>query len=50
MSPETVAELLDSEVAIMKYVKLNSSIPVPDVFSHRCDYEKTTGYYATYQC
>lgn len=50
MSLRTVAELLDSEVATMKYIKLNSSIPVPDVFSHRCDYEKSAGYYATYQC
>ncbi|KFY41658.1 hypothetical protein V494_02856 [Pseudogymnoascus sp. VKM F-4513 (FW-928)] len=31
---ETVAELLESEVATMKYVKLHSSIPVPEVFCH----------------
>ncbi|ESZ93480.1 RNase H domain containing protein [Sclerotinia borealis F-4128] len=38
ISNETVLELLDSEVATMRYVKLNSSIPVPDIF----DYSSTT--------
>jgi hypothetical protein len=37
ISPQTIAELLESEVATMKYIKLklNSSIPVPDVFDYR---------------
>ena len=35
ISPETTARLLESEVATMKYVKLNSSIPVPEVFDYR---------------
>lgn len=33
--PETTAMLLESEIAAMKYVKLNSSIPVPEVFDYR---------------
>ncbi|KAF4630908.1 hypothetical protein G7Y89_g7225 [Cudoniella acicularis] len=35
ISPETIARVLESEVATMKYVKLNSSIPVPEVFDYR---------------
>lgn len=36
ISPETTAKLLESQVATMKYIKLNSSIPVPEVFDYRC--------------
>jgi hypothetical protein len=35
LSLETTAKLLESQVATMKYVKLNSSIPVPEVFDYR---------------
>jgi hypothetical protein len=35
ISLETIATLLESEVATMKYVELNSSIPVPEVFDYR---------------
>ncbi len=35
LPPETAGELLESEVATMKYIKLNCSIPVPDVFDYR---------------
>jgi hypothetical protein len=35
ISPETSAELLESEVATLKYIKLNSSIPVPEVLDYR---------------
>src|ERR1700710_2390493 len=34
-SLETTARLLESEVATVKYVKLNSSIPVPEGFDYR---------------
>ncbi|TVY40200.1 hypothetical protein LOCC1_G006692 [Lachnellula occidentalis] len=43
ISPETTARLLESEVATMKYVKLNSSIPVPQVFDHSCTGSNTIG-------
>lgn len=33
--PESTAKLLESEVATMKYIRLNSSIPVPEVYDHR---------------
>lgn len=36
ISPETTAKWLESSVATMKYIKLNSAIPVPEVFQHRC--------------
>jgi hypothetical protein len=34
ISPETTAKLLE-RVATMKYIKLKSSIPVPEVFDYR---------------
>lgn len=34
LSLEHAGELLESEVATLKYLKLNSSIPVPDVFDY----------------
>lgn len=34
LSRELYEELLESEVATMKYVKSNSTIPVPEVFDH----------------
>lgn len=33
-SEKTIAELIESEVATMKFLKQNSSIPLPDVKSH----------------
>lgn len=38
-SPETTAELLKSEVATMKYIRQNSSVPVPDIFDYKYDYQ-----------
>ena len=35
ISLEVAGELLASEVATMKYIKMNSSIPVPDIFDYR---------------
>jgi hypothetical protein len=35
ISSETTARLLESKVATMKYIKLNSSIPVPEVYEYR---------------
>jgi hypothetical protein len=35
LSLEDTRELLESEVATLKYLKLKSSIPVPDVFDYR---------------
>jgi hypothetical protein len=35
ISPETTAKWLESKVATMKYIKLNSSIPIPEVFEYR---------------
>jgi len=35
ISPDTTAKLLESKVATMKYIKQNSSIPVPEVFDYR---------------
>lgn len=32
---EVAGELLESEVATMKYIKENSSIPVPEIFDYR---------------
>ncbi|TVY13106.1 hypothetical protein LARI1_G008763 [Lachnellula arida] len=43
ISPETTASLLESEVATMKYVKLNSSIPVPEVFDYSWTGSNTIG-------
>ena len=37
LSLEDAGELLESEVATLKYLKLNSSIPVPDVFDYRLE-------------
>ncbi|KFY37547.1 hypothetical protein V494_04712 [Pseudogymnoascus sp. VKM F-4513 (FW-928)] len=34
ISAEVAGELLDSEVATMKYIKENSSIPVPEIFDY----------------
>ncbi|KFY07719.1 hypothetical protein V492_06875 [Pseudogymnoascus sp. VKM F-4246] len=34
ISAEVAGELLESEVATMKYIKENSSIPVPDIFDY----------------
>jgi hypothetical protein len=36
MPPETTAKLLGSHVATMKFLKLKSSIRVPEVFDYRC--------------
>lgn len=35
ISMEVAGELLESEVATMKYIKENSSIPVPNIFEYR---------------
>ena len=35
LSLEVAGELLESEVATMKYIKSNTFIPVPDVFDYR---------------
>jgi hypothetical protein len=35
LSLEVAGELLASEVATIKYIKMNSSIPVPDIFDYR---------------
>ena len=35
LSLQDAGELLDSEVATLKYLKLSSSIAVPDVFDYR---------------
>lgn len=34
-SLEVAGELLASEVATIKYIKMNSSIPVPEIFDYR---------------
>jgi hypothetical protein len=36
ISPGITAKLLGNKVATMKYLKLNSSIPVLEVFNYRC--------------
>jgi hypothetical protein len=46
LSLEFAGELLESEVATMKYIKLNSTIPVPDVFDYRLVNSRV--YQATY--
>ncbi|KAK0120437.1 hypothetical protein ONS96_010651 [Cadophora gregata f. sp. sojae] len=43
ISPETIPKLIKSEVATMKYVKMNSSIPVPEVFDYSCTGSNTIG-------
>lgn len=35
ISSETAAKLLESKVATMKYIKLNSSIPIPEIYDYR---------------
>lgn len=35
ISLEAAGELLESEVATMKYIKENSSIPIPNIFDYR---------------
>jgi hypothetical protein len=35
LSLETARELIESEVATMKYIQLNSSVPIPDIFDYR---------------
>lgn len=35
ISPETTAKMIQSKVATMKFIKLNSSIPVPEVYDCR---------------
>lgn len=33
--PQTIRALLSSEVAILKYIKSHSAIPVPEVYAYR---------------
>lgn len=40
ITPETTAELLQSEVATMKYIKQHSSVPVPDILDYWYDLSK----------
>ncbi|KAF8851886.1 hypothetical protein BDZ45DRAFT_131931 [Acephala macrosclerotiorum] len=43
ISPETTAKLIKSAVATMKYVRLNSPIPVPEVFDYSATRSDTIG-------